>query len=153
MLMYLFPPSYFLPELFEGTSLVCEHVWIGSLHSAVHWAPPPNLFWSDVKITRKLFFFPFLFIFWSIFFDWQYLNKIGSPQKVMLKMILHFLPNKYFVSPPAATPILVRKINIGLVAWELKLLAASTQFVSNLTLDVSRVPKQFGYNMFSSTFS
>ena len=151
--MYLLPTLYFLPELFEGTSFDCEHVWIGSLHSAVHWAPPPNLFWSDVKITRKLFFLPFLFIFWSIFFDWQYLNKIGLPEKVMLKMILHFLPNKYFVSPPAAAPVLVRKIHIGLVAWKFKLLAASTQFVSNLTLDVSRVPKKFAYEMFCSTFS
>ena len=77
----------------------------------------------------------------------------GLPEEVMLKMILHFLPNKYFVSPPAAAPVLVRKIHIGLVAWKFKLLAASTQFVSNLTLDVSRVPKKFAYEMFCSTFS
>ena len=47
----------------------------GSMHSAVHCAPPPDFFLSDVNVTFNPFFFPcFPFMIWLTFLERQNLN-------------------------------------------------------------------------------
>ena len=50
-------------------------VGAGSMQVAVHCAPPPDFFLSDVNITFNPFFFPcFPFMIWLTFLERQYLN-------------------------------------------------------------------------------
>ena len=112
----------------------------GSMQVAVHCAPPPDFFLSDVNITFNPFFFPcFPFMIWLTFLERQYLNLQDGNFRVKFFFLINLLLFTHLqrVSFPAFLLILVWQVHGG--AGEPHFLAAGAQLVGHLTFHLGGV--------------
>ena len=112
----------------------------GSMQVAVHCAPLPDFFLSDVNITFNPFFFPcFPFMIWLTFLERQYLNLQDGNFRVQFFFLINLLLFTHLqrVSFPAFLLILVWQVHGRAV--EPHFLAARAQFVGHLTFHLGGV--------------